>query len=83
MIELPKEEYEHIGNVTYCTLRQMCLHTIGLDRYGKTYTRHGKKYYKPYRNYFNGASSELDKLVEAGYMDFEDDTYSLNRKGLD
>lgn len=26
-------------------------HAIGLD-YKKPYTRHGKKYYKPYRNYF-------------------------------
>lgn len=27
-------------------------HAIGLD-YKKPYTRHGKKFYKPYRNYFN------------------------------
>ena len=26
-------------------------HAIGLD-YKKPYTRHGKKFYKPYRNYF-------------------------------
>lgn len=26
-------------------------HTIGLDN-KKPYTRHGKKFYKPYRNYF-------------------------------
>ena len=27
-------------------------HAIGLD-YKKPYTRHGKKFYKPYRNYFS------------------------------
>jgi len=39
MIELPKEEYttEVRNGKTYhvCTLRQMVLHTIGLDSYGR------------------------------------------------
>ena len=43
MIELPKEEYttEVRNGKTYhvCTLRQMVLHTIGLDNYGRPYTR--------------------------------------------
>lgn len=30
---------------------ELCKHTIGLDR-SKPYHRHGKAFYKPYRNYF-------------------------------
>lgn len=30
---------------------EICKHTIGLD-YKKPYHRHGKAFYKPYRNYF-------------------------------
>ena len=50
MIELPKEEYitEVRNGTTYhfCTLRQMVLHTIGLD-YRRPYTRHWRKFYRP------------------------------------
>lgn len=97
---LPKEEYIYIEQggrkITVCTLRQMLLHTIGLNsgHVGRRlYTRHGKKYYKPYRNYFttNNSSPELIKVVQAGYMDFSTSqahgenyrTYWLNREGLD
>lgn len=43
-------------------------HCIGLDR-KKPYIRHGKKFYKPYRNYYStGASDEeWDMMVSAGY----------------
>lgn len=97
-MELPKEEYFHVEenghNVTYCTMRQKALHTIGFNSchvWRRLYTRHGKKYYKPYRNYFCGRDKDLDKLVDAGYMDFreyeandeKDRTYWFNRNGLD
>lgn len=95
-IELPKEEYIQVRTngrqVTVCTLRQKALHTIGLDRNHtglRLYTRHGKKYYKPYRNYFSGNDKDLDKLVDAGYMDcvqdseFKTKDYRFNRTGLD
>lgn len=79
IIDLPKEEYIHVDKdgrmVTYCTLRQIALHTIGLNsgHVGRRiYTRHGKKYYKPYRNYFCGNNSSLDSLVEAGYMEYNE-----------
>lgn len=98
IIDLPKEEYIHVEKdgrmVTYCTLRQIALHTIGLNsgHVGRRlYTRHGKKYYKPYRNYFCGNNSSLDSLVEAGYMEYNENivhgekqkTYWFNRNGLD
>lgn len=73
IIDFPKEECIHVEDdgimVSYCTLRQMSLHTIGLNsgHVGRRlYTRHGKKYYKPYRNYFCGNNSSLDSLV--GYL---------------
>lgn len=97
-MELPKEEYIYVEEngckTTYCTMRQKALHTIGLNS-GHTsrrlYTRHGKKYYKPYRNYFCGNDKDLDKLVEAGYMERsleiahgeKNYTYWFNRTGLD
>lgn len=97
-MELPKEEYIHVEEnecqVTYCTLRQKALHTIGLNsgHVGRRlYTRHGKKFYKPYRNYFYGKDSDLDKLVDAGYMERSIEIahgekhymYWFNRNGLD
>lgn len=100
-IELPKEEYiqekQPDGRVIiYCTMRQKALHIIGLDNCRKRpYTRHGKKFYRPYRNYFyapEGGDKDLEKLAEAGYLDREvthEGTdregvwYEYNRKGLD
>lgn len=52
----PSNEYEHYEKdgkrITVCTMRQKALHTIGLNSSHtgrRLYTRHGKKYYKPYR----------------------------------
>lgn len=41
---------------------ELCKHTIGLDR-SKPYHRHGKAFYKPYRNYF-AASSNGERLLD-------------------
>ncbi len=90
---LPESEYEHYEKdghrITVCTMRQKVLHVIGLNsgHVGRRlYTRHGKKYYKPYRNYFCGKDKDLDKLVNSGYMERSDDgesVYWFNRAGLD
>lgn len=99
-MELPKEEYLYVEEdgrkVTYCTMRQKALHTIGLNSSHtsrRLYTRHGKKYYRPYRNYFyvSRNDKDLDQLVEAGYMERSFEivhgektyTYWFNRNGLD
>jgi len=98
MIELPKEEYTtevRNGRTCHiCTLRQMVLHAIGLD-HERPYTRHGRKFYKPYRNYFTTGqeSAVFLPLVEAGYMTeqlmprgpdgTEGHLYRLTRSGLD
>lgn len=65
-------------------------HCIGLDR-KKPYIRHGKKFYRPYRNYFYTGSyhDDWDNLVLAGYAEQGDRnqhggyTYWLTREGLD
>lgn len=98
MIELPAENYtiKEINGIPYhtCTLRQKVIHTIGLD-YKRPYIRHGRKFYRPYRNYFttNGKSTAFRPLVEAGYMTersmprapdgTEGHIYSMTRAGLD
>ena len=66
-------------------------HTIGLD-YKAPYTRAGKKYYKPYRNYYFGTNKYLDylsgvlglveKKLRHGFQG-EYIEYALTRNGLD
>ena len=65
-------------------------HCIGLSR-KRPYTRHGRKFYRPYRNFYaTGADQQTwDELVEAGFASRGEGnqhggyTYSLTRKGLD
>lgn len=72
---------------------ELAKHCIGLD-YKLPYHRHGKAFYRPYRNYFTtgGNGAELDDdwktLVSAGYAGgtSENDRgigYWLTREGLD
>lgn len=96
MINLPQNDYltvEKDGR-TYCccTLRQKVRHTIGLDYATRRtlYKRNGKMYFKPTRNYFSGKDEELEKLVDAGYMESrrcgtikESTTYFFTNEGLD
>lgn len=64
-------------------------HFIGLD-YKKPYTRHERKFYKPYRNFFaSGENCEgLDTLLfmeKYGLAErrLKGYTFNLTRKGLD
>lgn len=97
-IIFPKENYVRVerDGTTFmvCTIRQKALHTIGLEpgkTNGKKYSRNGKKFYKPYRNYFEGNDKDLDRLVDVGYMNFKESvvdnelkrTYHFTKKGLD
>ena len=65
-------------------------HCIGLD-YKKPYSRHGKKFYRPYRNYFYAGKSfdDLETMILAGYMKRNEEknqsggyTFWLTREGL-
>ena len=92
MIEFPEEDYiqvEEDGKMaTYATLRQEAMHVIGLDR-RKPYTRHGKKFYRPYRNGWGGRNKKFDMLVDEGLMNAYNDKsgnryfYHFSRAGLD
>lgn len=66
-------------------------HCIGLDR-KKPYTRHGKKFYRPYRNFFATGKNyeDWETMKDAGYADRDKEknqhggyTYWLTRSGLD
>lgn len=64
-------------------------HCIGMD-YRKTYHRHGKAFYRPYRNYYALWKRDpyWESLVEEGYAKCETTSqgnviYFMTRKGLD
>lgn len=63
-------------------------HCIGLDQ-KKPYIRHGKKFYKPYRNYYEAGGQDIIiwlSLCELGYVKKyrnETHTFYLTRRGLD
>ncbi len=71
---------------------QNAAHMIGLTR-EKTYNRHGKEFFRPYRNYFQAANGTPDyysflSMVEderAVFRNGQNDTtwFFLTRKGFD
>lgn len=69
---------------------ELAKHCIGLD-YKKPYIRHGKRYYKPYRNYFHTIPDDTawNDLEKMGYAEHAKSPIScsvvfwLTRKGLD
>lgn len=70
---------------------EVAKHAIGLD-HRKPYTRHGKRFYRPYRNYFavffGSPYFELwEMMVSAGYAKVKKDKdyafFWLTRRGLD
>lgn len=70
---------------------EIAKHCIGLDR-KKPYTRHGRQFYRPYRNYFTTGSNhdDWDVMVDAGYAKRSESrnqhggySYWLTRNGLD
>lgn len=73
------------------TYIELAKHCIGLDR-KKPYKRHGRYFYRPYRNYYaaNKRGCEVwDTMVEAGYAKAGEKNshggrmYWLTREGLD
>lgn len=69
---------------------ELAKHCIGLDR-KKPYVRHGKKYYRPYRNFFATRKKyeDWETMESAGYAERGDRnqhggyTFFLTRAGLD
>lgn len=79
---------------TCCTMRQNVFHCIGLIDSGsqrhKPYHRHGKLFYRPWRNYFSNSaqSKDWEELCENGYaahgpVNDNGVCYWMTRKGLD
>lgn len=71
--------------------RKLIRHAIGMDN-RKTYIRHGKKFYRPYRNYFFTNERTVDypyweRMVVAGLAKKEESpkgiNYFVTRTGLD
>lgn len=72
-----------------------CAHMVGLTRsngriiYGKVYHRHGKAFYKAYRNYYGGHRDDFDYMCHEtfGYMTKREGerypTYYLTKRGLE
>lgn len=67
------------------------MHCIGITD-GRVYARHGKLFYKPYRNYYctNGANWVWELMIEKGYASRDTERnptrhyyYRLTRKGMD
>ena len=68
-------------------LLEICKHMVGLDR-ERPYHRHGKAFYRAYRNYYTDLAEGnriLDKLPEAILRTYKDGKYSeyhLTKTGL-
>lgn len=81
---------EWTSEIEYCPLKsiELAKHCIGLT-HKKPYTRHGKQFYKPYRNHFCTKSNNKiwNRLENNGYAKStkynENGIFSLTRKGLD
>ena len=67
---------------------EICEHTVRLDR-ERTYHRHGKAFYRAYRNYFGEVPEGnrlLDKLPECLFRVYRNErgaTYHLTKTGLE
>lgn len=70
---------------------ELAKHCVGLDR-KKPYIRHGKKFYRPYRNFFATGKNcdDWETMKDAGYAERNKEknqhggyTYWLIRAGLD
>ena len=68
------------------------MHMIGMYPEGrrKPYIRHGKKFYKPYRNGWGGTNPEMERMTKSGFCKHRKsegklnyDVYHLTREGLD
>ena len=99
-LKLPSELYTYETlpdgrTVTYCTMRQQVLHCIGMVDSGsqrhKPYHRHGKAFYRPWRNYFDTSAHDKTwtQLCDAGYAEHGEVSdrggamFRMTRKGLD
>jgi len=94
---MPTCEYTEEGIAVLEKCRELIRHALGMDN-RDTYVRHNKKFYRPYRNYFEDVEGSPDypyweKLTRAGMAEkratkddpFGDKSvwYSVTRVGMD
>ena len=81
-----KMDFEHHGISMEKTIEH-CKHMLGMDN-RKTYKRHGREYYRPYRNYWCGEEPALEWFSKMGLAEKEQEEgklpyYYLTRQGMD
>ena len=88
---MPTMEYTDENEAILEEHRELVRHALGMDN-RKAYKRHGKKFYKPYRNYFQTGTETTDypyweRLVKAGLAEkreVRDNVwYYVTRRGMD
>lgn len=88
---MPTMEYTEENEKILERHRKLMRHALGMDN-RKTYTRHGKKFYRPYRNYFETHDRTTDypyweRLTRAKLAEKDEEGkniwYSVTRKGMD
>ena len=88
---MPTMEYTEENKKILEKHRELMRHALGFG-HRKPYTRHGKKFYKPYRNYFETNAKTVDypyweRMVKAGLAEKREDGesiwYFVTRSGMD
>lgn len=89
---MPTIEYTEENKKILEKHRELMRHALGLDSC-KPYTRHGKQFYRPYRNYFTTHQNTpdypyLERLVVPGLMakattKNQGIVYTVTRRGMD
>ena len=94
---MPSMDYTEENEKILEHYRDLIRHTLGMDNRA-SYIRHGKKFYRPYRNYFEDIEGSIDypyweKMVEAGMAEKKEGKkdsygdksvwYSVTRVGMD
>lgn len=94
---MPTLEYTEERIEVFKKCRELIRHAIGMDN-RDIYVRHNKKFYRPYRNYFEDVEGSIDypyweKMVEVGMAEKKEGKkdsfgnksvwYSVTRVGMD
>lgn len=59
-------DIEHRPGLSIEKAVEIASHTVGLDN-SRPYRRHGRLFYRPYRNYFSGFDGHLDMMCSQAY----------------
>ena len=80
--EYNKKHNTNVSDIDGAYVKQ-AIHCIGLD-YAKPYTRHGKKFYEPYRNHYDAGGKDIeiwDALTTIGHA-YKNQMYHLTDEGF-